>query len=75
MHSGILAWRIPRIRSLVGYSPWGCKGLDTAERLTLTFFHNKEGCKIQTLFNKEFSGKPKTTGEKTTNKKGNRKIW
>ena len=63
MHSGILAWRIPRIRSLVGYSPWGCKALDMAERLTLTFFHNKKSCKIQTLFNKEFSGKPKTTGE------------
>ena len=23
-------------RSLVGYSPWGCKELDTAEQLTLT---------------------------------------
>ena len=27
-HSSILAWRIPRARSLVGYSPWGCKELD-----------------------------------------------
>ena len=27
-HSSILAWRIPW-RSLVGYSPWGHKELDT----------------------------------------------
>ena len=27
--SGILAWKIPGLRSLVGYSPWGCKELDT----------------------------------------------
>ena len=26
--------------SLVGYSPWGCKGLDTTERLTHTHTHN-----------------------------------
>ena len=25
-------------RSLVGYSPWGCKGLDTTERLPFSFF-------------------------------------
>ena len=30
-HSSILAWRIPFMRSLVGYSPWGHKELDTAE--------------------------------------------
>ena len=24
-------------RSLVSYSPWGCKGLDTAEQLTLSY--------------------------------------
>ena len=24
-------------RSLAGYSPWGCKELDTTEQLTLTF--------------------------------------
>ena len=33
-HSSILAWRIPWKRSLAGYSPWGCKELDT-EGLTL----------------------------------------
>ena len=34
IHSSILAWRIPQ-RSLVGYSPWGCKESDTTERLHL----------------------------------------
>ena len=33
-HSRILAWRIPW-RSLVGYSPWGCKESDTTEQLHL----------------------------------------
>ena len=32
-HSSILAWRILFTESLVGYSPWGCKELDTTERL------------------------------------------
>ena len=36
IHSSILAWRIPWWSSLVGYSPWGCKELDTTEWLTLT---------------------------------------
>ena len=30
-HSSILAWRIPWTESLVGYSPWSCKELDTTE--------------------------------------------
>ena len=29
-HSSILAWRIPRIQA--GYSPKGCKELDTSEQ-------------------------------------------
>ena len=29
-HSNILAWRTPQ-RSLVGYSPWGCKESDMTE--------------------------------------------
>ena len=33
-HSSTLAWRIPW-RSLVGYSPWGRKELDTTEQLHL----------------------------------------
>ena len=32
-HSSILAWKIPW-RSLVGYSPWVHKELDTTERLS-----------------------------------------
>ena len=35
-HSSILAWRIPGQRSLVGYSLWGRKELDTAKQLTHT---------------------------------------
>ena len=36
-HSSILAWRIPWTeRSLAGYSPWGGKESDAAERVTLS---------------------------------------
>ena len=34
-HSSILARKSHGQRSLVGYSPWGPKELDTAEQLTL----------------------------------------
>ena len=36
-HSNILALEIPKTeeRSLMGYSPWGCKELDTSEQLSL----------------------------------------
>ena len=30
-HSSILAWKIPLMEELVGYSPWGHKELDTTE--------------------------------------------
>ena len=30
-HSSILAWRIPWTESLVGYSPWGLRELDSTE--------------------------------------------
>ena len=30
-HSRILAWKIPRLRSLASYSPWGLKELDMPE--------------------------------------------
>ena len=33
-HSSILAGEFHRQRSLVGYSPWGHKQLDTTERLS-----------------------------------------
>ena len=36
-HSSILAWEIHGGRSLVGYSPWGRKELDSTERLHFHF--------------------------------------
>ena len=36
-YTSTLAWKITR-RSLVGYSPWGCKESDTTEWLHLFFF-------------------------------------
>jgi len=30
-HSSILAWRFNGQRSLAGYSPWDCQGLDRTE--------------------------------------------
>ena len=37
--SSVLAWKIPWRKSLVGYSPWGCKESDTTERL-FTIHHS-----------------------------------
>ena len=37
-HSRIFAWRIRGQRSLVGYSPLGCKESDTTEQLNFTNF-------------------------------------
>ena len=34
-YSSVLAWEIPFQRSLVSYSPWGCKELDTTEGLIM----------------------------------------
>ena len=53
-HSSILAWRIPWTRSLVGYSPQGCKESDTTEQLLFHFHfslslhlvHYKKHCTI-----------------------------
>ena len=39
-YSSILAWRIPRMRRLLGHSPWGHKELDMTEWLTHTFGKN-----------------------------------
>ena len=36
-HSSTLAWKIPWMRSLVGYSPWDCKESDKTERLHFHF--------------------------------------
>ena len=33
-HSSILAWRIPWTEELAGCSSWGCRELDTTERLS-----------------------------------------
>ena len=38
-HSSILAWRSHGQRSLVGYSPWGCRELHVTEQLS----HFKDG--------------------------------
>ena len=37
IHSSILAWKTHVCRSLVGYSPWGCKESDMTERLHFHF--------------------------------------
>ena len=34
-HSGILAWKVPWTRSLVGYNSWGHKEWDTTEQLSM----------------------------------------
>ena len=45
-HSSVLPWEIPWTESLVGFGPWGCKELDTTERLSTqrqcskTFYRN-----------------------------------
>ena len=49
-HSSTLAWKIHGRRSVVGYSPWGCKESDTTERLY--FIECKESF-IQVLKSKE----------------------
>ena len=36
-HSSALAWKIPWMEELVGYSPWDHKESDTAERLHFHF--------------------------------------
>ena len=46
-HSSILAWRIPWIDSLAGYSPQGRKGSDTTEQLTSFHTYNEEKNKRQ----------------------------
>ena len=38
-NSSTLSWRSHGGRSLVGYSPWGCKESDTSERLHFHFVH------------------------------------
>ena len=40
-HSSILAGKFHGQRRLAGYSPWGCKELETIEQLSMT----KERCR------------------------------
>ena len=62
-HSNILAWRIPWIENLEGYSPWGQKELDMTERLmrtcrhACTHTHTHGPCKLPDLekLKKDFS--------------------
>ena len=37
VHSNTLAWKIPWMERLIGYSPWGCKESDMTERLPFHF--------------------------------------
>ena len=41
-HSSTLAWESQGQRSLAGYSPRGCKELDTTDPFTLTTYNGKE---------------------------------
>ena len=41
-HSRILLGKSHRQRSLVGYSPWGCKKSDMTEQLTFHFHSSEE---------------------------------
>ena len=43
-HSSTLAWKIHGRRSLVGYSPWGGKELDTTEQLNFLNFNSEMAC-------------------------------
>ena len=44
-HSSTLAWKIPWTEEPVGYSPWGCKELDTTEQLHfLSEITGSNGC-------------------------------
>ena len=48
-HSNILIWKIPFQKSLVGYSPWGCKELDMTEQLSTYICHEVMGLDAMTL--------------------------
>ena len=42
IHSRILSWKVSWLRSLVGYSPWGGKELDTTERFHFHFHFDEQ---------------------------------
>ena len=39
IHSSVLAWKTLGQRSLMGYSPWGHKGSETTEQLSMHAFN------------------------------------
>ena len=47
-HSSILAWKIPWIRGLASYSPWGHRELDMTEQMStvLSFVSRKHVLRI-----------------------------
>ena len=50
-HSSTLAWKIPCMRSLVGYSLWGLKELDTTEQLHFHFIIFRSSPALPALLN------------------------
>ena len=44
--SSILAWEIPRTRSLVGYSPWGHKETATTAIICISLTNLKLVCQL-----------------------------
>ena len=46
IHSNILAWKIPGQRSLVGYSPWGCRVRQGWATKSRTYFHGGNTTKV-----------------------------
>ena len=52
-HSSILAWEIPRTRSLAGYSQWGCKEPDMTEQLSTAYCLPNNPLATHILYKKE----------------------
>ena len=48
-HSSTLAWRIPWMQELVGYSPWGRKESDMAEQILLSLIYQALLCVLYIL--------------------------
>ena len=56
-------------RSLVGYSPWSCKELDTTERLSLSLCNQDQGSLCDQVWgsvNEEFGGSTRDNGRGET---------
>ena len=46
IHSNILAWKIPGQRSLVKWSPWGCRIRQEWATKSWTYFHGRNTTKV-----------------------------